>query len=98
MKTREEALQYGLTFEDAYVDTPFKDTNWQLVRVRPSKKAFLWTYEMNGIMHLNVKVDPDKAYFWRKEFASVQPGYHRTRNIGIPLFWMALFLQRILRP
>lgn len=80
MKTREEALQYGLTFEDAYVDTPFKDTNWQLVRVRPSKKAFLWTYEMNGIMHLNVKVDPDKAYFWRKEFASVQPGYHRRQG------------------
>lgn len=80
MKTREEALQYGLTFEDAYVDTPFEDTNWQLVRVRPSKKAFLWTYEMNGIMHLNVKVDPDKAYFWRKEYASVQPGYHQNKE------------------
>ena len=40
MKTREEILAYGLTFVDTYVDTPFSDTNWQLVRVKQSKKAF----------------------------------------------------------
>lgn len=34
MKTREEILAYGLTFADTYVDTPFSDTNWQLVRVK----------------------------------------------------------------
>lgn len=40
MKTREEILAYGLTFADTYVDTPFSDTNWQLVRVKQSKKHF----------------------------------------------------------
>ncbi len=32
--TRDEALNYGLTFHDTYPDTPFSDTNWQLVRYK----------------------------------------------------------------
>lgn len=43
MNTREEALAYGLTFANSYQDAPFHDENWQLIRVKPSKKAFLWT-------------------------------------------------------
>ncbi len=45
MRTREAVLKYGLTFPDTYIDAPFHDENWQLVRIRGSKKAFLWTYE-----------------------------------------------------
>ena len=45
MKTREEALTYGLSFPDTYQDAPFRDANWQLIRVKRSKKVFLWTYE-----------------------------------------------------
>ena len=41
MRTREEALQYGLSFPNTYVDAPFHDENWQLVRIRDNKKAFL---------------------------------------------------------
>ena len=40
MQSRKEALDYGLAFPDTYVETPFRDTNWQLVRVKCSKKAF----------------------------------------------------------
>lgn len=40
MKTREEALVYGLTFAYTYQEAPFHDPNWQLIRVKPSKKAF----------------------------------------------------------
>lgn len=40
MKTREEALTYGLSFPDTYQDAPFRDANWQLVRVKKSKKSF----------------------------------------------------------
>ena len=36
MTKREEIIQYGLTFEDAYVDTPFRDENWVLLRYRKS--------------------------------------------------------------
>ena len=67
MKTREEILAYGLTFADTYVDTPFSDTNWQLVRVKQSKKAFLWT-------------DPEWRDFWRSTYKSVIPGYHQNKE------------------
>ena len=53
MKTREEALNYGLSFPNTYMEMPFHDPNWQLVRVKGSKKAFLWTYEKDGCLHLN---------------------------------------------
>lgn len=54
MKTRQEALNYGLSFPNTYQEAPFHDPNWQLIRVKDSKKAFLWTYERNGFINLNV--------------------------------------------
>lgn len=80
MKTREEILAYGLTFADTYVDTPFSDANWQLVRVKQSKKAFLWTYEKDGFLNLNVKADPEWRDFWRSTYKSVIPGYHQNKE------------------
>lgn len=80
MKTREEILAYVLTFADTYVDTPFSDTNWQLVRVKQSKKAFLWTYEKDGFLNLNVKADPEWRDFWRSTYKSVIPGYHQNKE------------------
>lgn len=80
MKTREEALEYGLTFPGTYVDAPFHDRNWQLVRVRPSEKAFLWTYERNGYININVKVDPEWRDFWRDAFEAVIPGWHQNKE------------------
>lgn len=80
MKTREEALAYGLSLPDTYKDTPFHDTNWQLVRVKGAKKAFLWTYERNGMINLNVKVDPEWRDFWRRTYESVIPGYHQNKE------------------
>lgn len=80
MNTREEALAYGLSFPDTYQDAPFKDPNWQLVRVKGSKKAFLWTYERNGHIHLNVKVDPEWRDFWRRVYPSVTMGWHQNKE------------------
>ena len=80
MKTRKQALEYGLSFPDTYQDAPFHDRNWQLVRFRGNKKAFLWTYERNGWINLNVKVHPDKAHFWRELYESVIPGYHQNKE------------------
>ena len=80
MKTREEALKYGLSFPDTYQEAPFHDDNWQLVRYKYNKKAFLWTYEKDGCINLNVKVDPDNAFFWRDLYKSVIPGYHQNKK------------------
>lgn len=72
MTTREEALAYGLSFPDTYQQAPFHDPNWQLVRVKGSKKVFLWTYERDGYINLNVKVDPEWRDFWRSAFDAVK--------------------------
>ena len=80
MTTREEAIAYGLTFPDTYTETPFKDTNWQLIRVKESKKAFLWVYEREGCINLNVKVSPEWRDFWRKAFKSVIAGWHQNKE------------------
>ena len=80
MKSREEVLAYGLSFPMTYQDAPFHDPNWQLVRVKGSKKAFLWTYEKDGSLHLNVKADPEWRDFWRNTYAAVIPGYHQNKE------------------
>jgi len=80
MTTREEAIAYGLTFPNTYMETPFKDTNWQLIRVKESKKAFLWIYEREGCINLNVKVSPEWRDFWRKAFKSVIAGWHQNKE------------------
>ncbi len=80
MRTREQALKYGLSFPDTYFDAPFHDNNWQLVRFGGNGKAFLWTYERGGFVNLNVKAEPDKALFWRDAYDSVIPGYHQNKE------------------
>ena len=80
MTTREEVLQYGLSLPETYQDAPFHDPNWQLVRIRKNKKAFLWSYERNGKMCINVKVDPEWCDFWRNTYESVLPGYHQNKE------------------
>ena len=87
MKTRKEALEYGLSFPNTYQDAPFHDPNWQLVRVKKSKKAFLWTYERDGFIHLNVKADPEWRDFWRSAYASVIPGWHQNKE-----YWNTIIL------
>lgn len=80
MRTREEVLAFALSFLDTYQDAPFHDDNWQLVRVKGSRKAFVWTYERNGYMNLNVKVAPEWRDYWRDAFESVLPGWHQNRE------------------
>lgn len=80
MKTRQEALEYGLSFPDTYQQAPFRDPNWQLVRVKGSRKAFLWTYERDGYINLNVKVNPEWKDFFRNAYDSVIPGWHQNKE------------------
>lgn len=80
MTTREEALAYALSFPKTYQEAPFHDLNWQLVRVEGSKKAFLWTYERDGFINLNVKVSPEWRDLWRSTYPAVLPGYHQNKE------------------
>lgn len=80
MITRKEVLDYGLSFPDTYQDAPFRDENWQLIRVKGSKKAFLWSYERDGYININVKAASDSLYFWRQAYRAVMPGWHQNKE------------------
>ena len=80
MITREEVLKFGLSFQNTYEEKPFHDQNWQLVRVKGSRKAFLWIYDRNGYVNLNVKADPEWRDFWRSAYEAVIAGYHQNKE------------------
>lgn len=80
MTTREEVLEYCLSFPGTYQDAPFHDNNWQLVRLRQNKKAFAFTYERDGVININVKVDPEWRDFWRQAYEAVIPAYHQNKE------------------
>lgn len=80
MLERKEVLDYGLTFPGAYLDMPFRDENWVLLRYRKNKRSFALTYERNGRIWVNVKVDPQWRDFWRNAYPSVVPAYHQNKE------------------
>lgn len=80
MTERQEVLDYGMTFDDVYIDTPFHDDNWVLLRYKKNHRAFAWTYEKDNQMWVNVKVDPEWRDFWRSAYAAVIPGYHQNKE------------------
>ena len=80
MTTKKEAIKYGLSFPDAYQEAPFHDDNWQLIRVKGSKKAFMLVYDRNEAVWVNIKVDPEWRDFWRKTYESVIPAYHQNKE------------------
>ena len=80
MRTKEEAIQFGLSFPDSYIDRPFRTADWELIRFRENKKAFLLIYERNGLVNLNVKVHPEWRDFWRRVYPAVQPAYRQNKE------------------
>lgn len=87
MKTRQEVLNYGLSFPSTYQNAPFRDANWQLVRCRENKKVFLWIYEKDGNLCINIKVNPEWRDLWRSTYAAVLPGYHQNKE-----YWNTVIL------
>lgn len=80
MMKKEEVILFGLSFDGTYQDAPFRDDNWQLVRVKDNKKVFLWVYERDGFVNINVKVSPEWRDLFRKTYKSVIPGYHQNKE------------------
>ena len=86
MKTRQQAITYGLT-SHTHMWNLHSKINWELVRVKGSKKAFLWVYEKDGYINLNIKVDPEWREFWREAYDAVIPGYHQNKK-----YWNTIIL------
>jgi len=79
MKTRQEAINYCLTFNNVYEDYPFSDFNWTIMRHTDNRKMFAAIYERKGNIWINVKCDPDFTYLWRSAYESVIPAYHMNK-------------------
>lgn len=80
MKTRQEAIDFCLTFDNVYEDYPFKDHNWTLMRHKNNKKSFATIYERQGKIWINIKCSPGMTHFWRNMFESVIPAYHMNKE------------------
>lgn len=87
MLTRQEAIDYCMTFSGAYEDYPFHDPNWTVMRRRDTHRGFCWIYEHEGKIRLNLKADPGWAGVWQKAYASVLPGYHMNKK-----YWITVVL------
>ena len=80
MKTREEILQFCLSFSETHRDQPFHDPNWDAVRLNCNRKIFALIFQKDGLIWVNVKIDPEWREFWRNAFASVVPAYHMNKE------------------
>ena len=81
--TRQEIIDFCLTFPAAYEDYPFDDISdpgsWTVMRHGMNKKSFALIYERNGRLCVNLKCDPFDAGFLRQAFADVTPAYHMNK-------------------
>lgn len=80
METRKDAIDFCLSFPNAFEDYPFHDDNWTVMRHKDNKKTFACIYERNGKIWINVKGAPDWCEFWRNAFNSVIPAYHMNKT------------------
>ena len=80
MTSRGEVISFALSLGDVYLDCPFHDGNWQLLRLRKNNKAFAFLYEYKGRLQVNVKCLPAMAELWREGFESVLPAYHMNKK------------------
>lgn len=80
MNTRAEAITFCNTLSNVYKDSPFRDSNWMLMRHNANKKVFAWIYEREDLIWINVKCDQEWIQFWRNAYNSVKPGYHLNKQ------------------
>jgi len=81
--TRQEIIDYCLTFSAAYEDYPFDDITddkrWTVMRHKVNRKTFAMIYERDDKLCVNLKCDPFEADFLRQMFENVTPGYHMNK-------------------
>jgi len=81
--TRQELIDFCLTFPASYEDYPFDDiidaAAWTVIRHQSNKKSFAMIYKRNGKLCINLKCDPLEADFLRQIFTDLTPAYHMNK-------------------
>ena len=85
--TKQELIDYCLTFAGTYEDYPFNETT-TLIRNIENKKMFALIDYLNGRLHITLKCDPFRADFLRNVFESVTPGYHMNKE-----HWNTIYIE-----
>ena len=80
MTVREDVIAFCKQFDNVYVDYPFHDPNWTVMRHANNRRVFAWIFEKDEYIWINVKCDPEWRDFWRNAYASVQPGWHLNKG------------------
>ena len=82
--TRQDLIDYCLTFPAAYVDYPFDDVidenAWTAMRHRTNKKTFAFINNHDGRLCVNLKCDPMEADFLRSAYKDVEAGFHMNKT------------------
>jgi predicted DNA-binding protein (MmcQ/YjbR family) len=82
--TRQEIIDYCLTFSAAYEDYPFDNItdpgSWTVMRHRANKKSFALIYERDSRLCVNLKCDPLDASILRQALEGVTQGYHMNHE------------------
>jgi len=82
--TRQEIIDYCLTFPSVFEDYPFDDIaepgTWTLMRHKLNRKSFAMIYERGGNLCVNVKCDPFDAEVLRDLFDGITPAYHMNKE------------------
>jgi predicted DNA-binding protein (MmcQ/YjbR family) len=82
--TRQEIIEYCLTFPAAYEDYPFAgipgEGETAVMRHRANKKSFALIMRHNGQLYLNLKCDPFEANFLRQAYCDLIPAWHQNKT------------------
>ena len=75
--TRKDIIQHCLALPNSYLDTPFHDTSWQVIRHKENTKVFAWIFERFGNVWVNLKCDEDGREVFRRMYPdNILPAYH----------------------
>ncbi len=80
MNSRKDAIDFCLTLSGVYLDYPFHDDNWSIMRHRGNKKMFAAVFKHQGNIWINLKCAPEVSSFWRSTYSSVIPAYHMNKE------------------
>ena len=82
--TRQDIIDYCMTFPFAYEDYPFDDITdpgaWTAMRHRANKKTFAFIAVHKERLIVNLKCDPFEADVLRQMYEGVTPGYHMNKT------------------
>ena len=80
MKTKEEVIKKLLNFGGVYLDYPFGDAEWAVLRHTQNKKSYALIFERDSNVWVNVKLEPTFSHMIKETSPAVVPAYHMNKE------------------